>query len=466
MNYLNGSVVLQNWKGWLSFAASSPAFSGHYQIIRMHRFLSSFVFVFVLICQVAFLSSCKKDSNSPANPDLATVSTDRVEAIAVYSASVVSTVSKEGKSAVTGMGIAYGKNPNPTVVADSNIAYASFGVGTFSTQLSHLDSKTTYYVRAYATNATGTAYGNQLSFTTKEVALPTVTTTPISSITSFNASSGGTIINDGGDSITTRGLLWSTTANPTFIAGGARIQMNVSAAGKGSFVGNVDNLIPGTTFYVRAYAKNSAGYGYGNQQTFTATAYSGIYNSNLTYGTMSDIDGNTYKTIQIGTQTWMAENLKTTKYRNGDPISTDWSTSTTGAYAIYDNEPGNNTNLGKLYNWYAAVDSRNLCPVGWHVPSSAEWTILDNYLGGSPLAGVKLKSTIYSGATNESGFSGLSSGVLVNSYVFMNSANWWSSVESSSTFARSFYLSYYLGNSTGMDNLEKQYGLSVRCIKD
>ena len=341
----------------------------------MHRFLSSFVIVFVMICQLAVVSSCKKDSNTPSNvnPDLATVSTDSVKGITFYSALVVSTVLKEGKSAVTGMGVAYGKNPNPTVVADKNVPYTSFGVGTFSTVLDDLESGTTYYVRAYATNAAGTAYGNQLVLNTLEISL---------------------------------------------------------------------------------------------------------FNPNLTYGTMTDIDGNTYKTIKIGSQTWMAENLKTTKYRNGESISTSlsegaWAATTGGAYAIYEDDTANNTTYGKLYNWYAVDDSRNLCPVGWHVPSDAEWTTLQNYLGGSSLAGAKLKSTSYlwdpynKEATNMSGFSGLPAGLRVNEFgvysAIRSDGFWWCSSDSLSKYVRLMYNTDAVLN---YPNSDKRYGLSVRCIKD
>ena len=212
----------------------------------------------------------------------------------------------------------------------------------------------------------------------------------------------------------------------------------------------------------------------------TTTAVSGVFNPNLTYGIMSDIDGNTYKTILIGTQTWMAENLKTSKYRNGTAITTGltdaaWYNATTGAYAIYNNDPVNNTTYGKLYNWYAVADSRNLCPTGWHVPSDAEWTTLDNYLGGSYGAGGKLKSTSTlwtapnTGATNESGFSGLPGGnrYYNGDYVdFRGSGFWWSSTEYSTTVAWYHNLYYYGDGYALRYYFNKHFGCSVRCLKD
>src|ERR1035437_682216 len=150
-----------------------------------------------------------------------------------------------------------------------------------------------------------------------------------------------------------------------------------------------------------------------------------VFNNNLTYGTMTDQDGNVYKTITIGTQTWMAENLRTIKYRDGTPIpnvtdNTTWTNLTTDAYCNYNNTTSADTIAiyGRLYNWYAATNSHNIAPIGWHVPTEAEWTTLIYYLGGYSVAGGKMKETgtthwktPNTGATNESGFTALPSGV-------------------------------------------------------
>src|SRR4029078_12512714 len=139
---------------------------------------------------------------------------------------------------------------------------------------------------------------------------------------------------------------------------------------------------------------------------------------NETPATVTDIDGNVYHTVTIGTQVWMVENLKTTKYRNGDLIGTtipatlDISSESTPKYQwAYKGEESNVATYGRLYTWYAVADSRNVCPTGWHVPSDAEWTTLTTYLGGESVAGGKLKEngTVHwespnTGATNESGF--------------------------------------------------------------
>jgi uncharacterized protein (TIGR02145 family) len=149
-----------------------------------------------------------------------------------------------------------------------------------------------------------------------------------------------------------------------------------------------------------------------------------VFNPALSYGTMTDLDGNIYKTITIGTQTWMAENLRTTKYRDGSEIPnvTDgdkWYALSTGAYCNYDNTTNPNiiASYGRLYNGHAVSDIRSIAPTGWHVPSQTEWELLIKYSGGSKVAGGKLKETgtahwigDYNGTTNETGFTALPGG--------------------------------------------------------
>ncbi len=143
-----------------------------------------------------------------------------------------------------------------------------------------------------------------------------------------------------------------------------------------------------------------------------------VFNYSLTYGTMTDQSGNTYKTITIGTQTWMAENLRTTKYRNGDPIpnvtdETAWARLSTGAYCYDNNNSNSSTIYGRLYNYYAILDSRNIAPTGWHVATVNDWNTLVNRCGGTMVAGNKLKEKgwkhwlLNMDATNESGFTAL-----------------------------------------------------------
>jgi len=202
--------------------------------------------------------------------------------------------------------------------------------------------------------------------------------------------------------------------------------------------------------------------------------------------TVTDIDGNVYQTVQIGEQLWMKENLKVTHYNNGDEIPTgysnsEWANLSTGAYAVYDDDPANADVYGKLYNWYA-VETDNLAPEGWHVPTDDEWTILSDYLGGSDIAGGKLKECTEGscpeseywnspnmGATNESGFTGLPGGcrwASSGSYLYLGVVGFfWSSTEYSNDDAWYRILNCnYSGIGRTIDY--KGYGSSVRCVKD
>jgi len=192
-----------------------------------------------------------------------------------------------------------------------------------------------------------------------------------------------------------------------------------------------------------------------------------------------DCDGNIYHTIAIGDQLWMAENLRVTHYRNGDAIanvtdSTAWAALSTGAYCWYDNDQAANEKYGALYNWYTVDDSRGLCPEGWHVPTHAEWTTLTTYLGGTSVAGGKMKSTSNlwnspnTDATNISSFSGLPGGLRYHSSSFDaigNHGKWWSSSEITSNNARFRELYYGIGY-VFVSYTSKQFGFSVRCLRD
>ena len=195
---------------------------------------------------------------------------------------------------------------------------------------------------------------------------------------------------------------------------------------------------------------------------------------------VKDIDGNVYKTVTIGKQVWMAENLKTTIYNDGTaiPLVADdkaWAALTTPALCWYNNdETANKNKYGALYNWYT-VSINKLCPKGWHVPTDIEWTTLITYLGGKNDAGGKLKetSTIHwkspnTGATNESGFTALPSGSRAanGSFHFVGEGvTYWSSTEYDASNAWFRSMTYNFGNVTIFYG-RKQVGWSVRCLKD
>ncbi len=208
----------------------------------------------------------------------------------------------------------------------------------------------------------------------------------------------------------------------------------------------------------------------------------------LTGATVTDVDGNVYDVVEIGNQLWLKENLKVSRYRNGDTIpaglnTDDWLKTKSGAYAVYENNKDYEVLYGKLYNWYATVDPRGLCPSGWHVPSDDEWAVLTDFLGGKEIAGAKLKEkdTLHwnrpnNGVTNESGFTALpgglrgftssTSGKTIGIYKYIGEGGyWWTTTEQASFSAWYRYLYCYYKDFYRF-SYDKSFGFSVRCLKD
>jgi uncharacterized protein (TIGR02145 family) len=304
--------------------------------------------------------------------------------------------------------------------------------------------------------------------------VPTISTTTVSYVTATSATTGGDVTQDGGPPVTARGVAYGTSSSPTtsgFITN--------DGTGTGLFTSNLNGLSPNTNYYVRAYATNALGTAYGNELNFISV---------FTCGTspVFDFDGNNYSTVQIGTQCWTQSNLKVSKYRNGDNIATGlsnsvWQNTTAGAYAIYDNNPVNDGLYGKLYNHYAVMDTRGLCPTGWHVPTDGEWTTLVTFLGGlSGVAGGALKSTTTqptpggwnspnSDATNSSGFTAGPGGLRNASgdFNYVGSSGFWWSSSLSGPSAWNRYLVYYGGAIYRSSfNYFRTHGFSVRCLRD
>jgi uncharacterized protein (TIGR02145 family) len=252
------------------------------------------------------------------------------------------------------------------------------GTGSFNATVSGLDSVSLYYVRAYGTNSVGTSYGSEISFITLS-RIPTITTTTVSQITQSTALSGGTITNDGGAVVSQRGVCWSTTSNPTI--SGNRTQ---NGTGNGVFTSSITGLTASTLYYVRSYATNSAGTAYGQQLQFLTPAPFVCGTSQAT-----DLDGQNYATLslnltingQLRAVCWFKQNLRVTRYRNGDSIPTGldtaaWRQATSGAMASPNDSAVYDSLYGKIYNWYAVVDPRGVCPAGWHVGTDAEYLAL------------------------------------------------------------------------------------------
>jgi uncharacterized protein (TIGR02145 family) len=445
----------------------------------MKNILKITVIVFLSIGALALMQSCKKNSTSPV------LTTEDVSGITQTSVVSGGTIVNDGGAEITSRGVCWSTTNNPTI--SSSKTTDGKGTGSFTTVITGLMVNTIYYVRAYAINSEGIGYGNEVSFTTNQIikgsTVPTLTTTVVTSITSESAVSGGTITDDGGGDIIAKGISWNTT--PDWYIYSDDDAIDGAGTGSGSFVSHLSGLTPGTTYYVKAYAVNSMGIGFGHTISFTTEASiitKILFNSDLTYGTVDDIDGNIYKTIQIGEQTWMAENLKSTKFNDGEsiPLVTDnakWGSQLTPGYSWYNNDPVSYKDIyGALYNWYTAA-SRKLCPAGWRVPDSNDYNVLYNYLGADSVVGSRMKEIGYThwlspnnGANNSSGFTGLPGGVRRADGLFVNLhfiSNWWTTSEAQDPgVAISAYLNSDITNLYLLDYSTKSLGSSVRCIKN
>jgi len=289
-----------------------------------------------------------------------------------------------------------------------------------------------------------------------------LTTASVSAITYLTATSGGNITSDGGSVITSRGVCWSIAQSPT-----TDDSKTEDGSGTGTYTSTLTGLSPETPYYVRAYATNSEGTTYGDEVSFTTVQ-------------LTDINGNVYNTVTIGTQMWMKENLRATKYNDGTdiPLVTDndtWLHTNDPGYGWYDDDEATyGETYGAMYNWYT-VNTGKLCPDGWHVPTDAEWTILTDFLGGEAIAGGKLKEagTEHWGApntdaSNVSGFTALPGGYRSNGgqyYSIEWQGRWWTSSMIDNIYVWTRHMQSNIANVNRYE-MNKNYGFSVRCLKD
>ncbi len=432
-----------------------------YNSANKHNIRSKRTFdcVILVIAVNLFLYGCVKD---PVIPVLKTISaTD----ITINSVMCGGEIIDDGGAPVTAKGVCWGESPEPAVEG----SHTNDGAGpeSFTTTITGLDPNTLYYIRAYAENSAGIAYGNEISFTTSAAAAA-ITTNNISDISVNGAVSGGIITYDGNAEITDKGVCWSTGTLPEITD-----SFKSAGSGPGSFTSNMTGLLPGTKYYVRAYAVNSAGTIYGEQKTFNTS--------------ISDIEGNIYRTVRIGSQVWMAENLRSTRYNDKTEIpnvteDAEWIILSTPAWCWMLNDIRYKETFGALYNWYA-VNTDKLCPSGWHIPTDDEYKALELSLGMSADQvdlwnwrgtdqGAQMKSTTGwaegENGTNSSGFSGLSGGYRYGATGAFNALGmltyWWSSEynEEYGVYRR------IDGDNSGVyrNVTSKRGGKYVRCVKD
>jgi len=423
---------------------------------------NSTLFVFTsLVTIMVLVQGCKKTTI----PELTTAA---ISDITLTTAVSGGTITSDGGEEVLQKGVCWSTTQNPTITSaktdDGN------GSTAYTSDLTGLTASTTYYVRAYATNSVGTAYGNEVTFATGEVTGAVLTTTEVNTVTSVSAIAGGNITDTGGGTITERGICWGTSANPT-IAG----NKITSGTGPGIFTGTLTGLTNGTTYYYRAYATNDSGTTYGQELHFITP--------------VTDAEGNIYKTVIIGTKVWMAENLKVTKFNDNTDITlasdaAAWIALTGPGFCWYNNDPDFNKPVyGALYNWYAA-NSANICPTGWHTATNDEYDAMEVGLGLAQADiniwgwrgtdhGSKMKNTTGWNAgengTNTSGFSALPGGYRFYNDGLFNGQNtlgyWWTATEHDA--ARGWYRRLD-GNNTAVykASTDKRAGKSIRCVKD
>ncbi|MDP3451369.1 MAG: FISUMP domain-containing protein [Bacteroidales bacterium] len=218
--------------------------------------------LFVLLLSILILSACAKDKPGDIPTKSApTVTTNSISEITSTSAKSGGNVTSDGGATVTSRGVCWGTDQNPTISGAKTTDGS--GSGSFVSQISGLSPGVTYYIRAYAVNSAGTSYGSQLSFSTGASA-PTVTTSTVADITTGTASGGGSVTSDGGGAVSARGVCWSTSQNPTILD-----NKSSDGTGSGNFSSTIFGLEPNSTYYVRAYATNSAGTSYGSSSSFT-----------------------------------------------------------------------------------------------------------------------------------------------------------------------------------------------------
>lgn len=430
----------------------------------MYRILRT-LSLLVIIPIFLFIYSCNKT-------DAPVLTTHEIDDVDYRSASGGGHISDDGGDPVLSRGLCWNKTGNPTI--EDSIAKCGSGTGAFHKSLSNLTPGTSYYVRAYATNSSKTGYGNEVSFRTRTIFIPVLSTYCITFSNQTTVKTGGMVHEYNGGTISERGVCWSTSPSPDINS-----EKKASENPEGyNFYITVTNLAPGTTYYLRSYATNEAGTGYGNELIFTV---------HVDGATISDIEGNVYKTVKIGTQTWMAENLRATSFNNGFPlqnVTNDYSDANLSAYAWYNNnEAESRAEYGALYNYnavaiYKTLYESNVCPAGWHVPSNNEWSTLISYLGGERFAGGKLKekgaihwANPNAEATDEFGFGALPGGHTNFSHGFYSqriTGSWWSS--DFGYYNGQYYTMLYV-----MDALSgsvvplpgnTHFGYSVRCIRD
>lgn len=417
-----------------------------------------------------FFSSCKK--SDPVVPVIETtipvINTVSITKLTPASAEVNAEIISDGGEAITSAGICWVVGVEPNIY--SNLVPATVKSGAYSATVNNLQQKTAYYFRAYATNKNGTAYGESVYFYDESVITPVkafVAARLATKVTMTTATITAVLVPMQAD--TKASFEYQKNSESTW----KKFDLSLALEGKNlkdsiKLSLDLSDLTSNTGYSFRIKASNSAGE-VTSESSFTTYA-------------VADLDGNLYHGVQIGDQIWLQENLRTTKYANGDPIAnvTDpvaWGKLTTAAYCWYNNDPEIGKVYGGLYNFYVGADNRKLIK-GWHVPTDEEWNTLNVYLGGSTNAnGWQMKEVgtthwleTNMEVTNSSGFTALPNGYFrrytTNDWTFTGLrelASFWSS----SIFGPGAMFAYIDKNALSVGgSIDLTKGIGIRLVKD
>lgn len=420
---------------------------------------------------VAFATNIKgtsygEDISFTTQPEVASLRTTPAINITAHSARIGGEISSNGGSDVTERGVYWGTTPD---VQNTGTKLAiGTGTGDFADTIENLTPATTYYVKAFATNAAGTAYGTEVNFTTLGKAPEAETLSPEEISTSSVTLYGIVSANDLNTVVTFE--YGTSSSYGTSVA----IPDNPITKNNDTVMVAITGLSPLTTYHYRVVAVNALGITYGADSSFTTVV------TGLSAGTITDADGNSYATIGIGRQYWMTRNLRTTRYNDGVLIQKAdkdslWVNTSSGIFCWFNNDSSYYADrYGALYNW-ASVSTGKLCPSGWHVPTANEIQKLIDFLNDNGDAGSLLKETgtTYwndpnTGASNKYGFNARGAGKRLDNGLFdyLNvEGNFWGSSNYSTYNASYFYLLYNQINAFPA-NGNKKYGMSVRCVKN
>ncbi len=402
------------------------------------------------------------------------VNTVKTSNISIHEANCEINIINNGGAEVLAAGLVWGTFSEVTIEQCEAFSNDFANNYSFISQMTMLSDSTEYFVRAYAKNEIGTGYGEAIKFTTLADTInksqPSIETLPVTNISFTNAECGGNIIAEQEDIISEKGIVWSTNPNPDMLSnftGYNNIDDEINI-----FTIQITGLSHSTQYYVSAYIKHDEEYIYGQVNTFTTPERG---------EDVTDIDGNIYYTIKMGSNYWTSSNLKTEHFNNNNqiPIITgDWNAKSIFAMAWYDDQASYGDIYGGLYSW-ACVDTNsngglNICPSGYHVANNNDWTELINDWGGENFAANPLKEAGFTHwndkntGTNISGFAALPAGMRASNNSFVGIS------ELASFWTTDFYdedMAYAIkmlseSSETNLEQTHKNSGLSVRCVKN